>query len=70
MPARVVLATNGYTGDLWPGLRRSIIAPNSFQVATEPLSEAVARTILPQGHVSSDTRQLLFYFRLDHQRGS
>ncbi|MDQ2780821.1 MAG: FAD-binding oxidoreductase [Pseudomonadota bacterium] len=65
---RVVLATNGYTGDLWPGLRRSIITPNSFQVATEPLPEAVARTILPQGHVSSDTRQLLFYFRLDHQR--
>ncbi len=65
---RVVLATNGYTGDLWPGLRRSIIAPNSFQVATAPLPEAVAGTILPQGHVSSDTRQLLFYFRLDHQR--
>lgn len=66
--ARVVLATNGYTGDLWPGLKQSIIAPNSFQVATEPLPDAVARTILPQGHVSSDTRQLLFYFRLDHQR--
>ncbi len=65
---RVVLATNGYSGDLWPGLSRSIIAPNSFQVATAPLPEAVARTILPQGHVSSDTRQLLFYFRLDHER--
>ncbi|MDQ6680598.1 MAG: FAD-binding oxidoreductase, partial [Pseudomonadota bacterium] len=65
---RVVLATNGYTGHLWPGLRRSIIAPNSFQVATEPLPERIARTILPQGHVSSDTRQLLFYFRLDHER--
>ena len=66
--ARVVLATNGYTGNLWPGLQKSIIAPNSFQVATEPLPEAAARTILPQGHISSDTRQLLFYFRLDHQR--
>ena len=65
---RVVLCTNGYTGALWPGLARSVITPNSFQVATEPLSEAVAQTILPQGHVSSDTRQLLLYFRLDHQR--
>jgi len=65
---RVVLCTNGYTDGLWPGLARSIITPNSFQVATEPLPEAVARNILPQGHVSSDTRQLLFYFRLDHQR--
>ena len=65
---RVVLCTNGYSGALWPGLARSVITPNSFQVATEPLPEDVARTILPQGHVSSDTRQLLFYFRLDHQR--
>lgn len=65
---RVLICTNGYTGALWPGLEQSIIAPNSFQIATEPLAEDVARTILPQGHVSSDTRQLLFYFRLDHQR--
>ena len=65
---RVVLCTNGYTGTLWPGLARSVITPNSFQVATEPLPEDIARTILPQGHVSSDTRQLLLYFRLDHQR--
>lgn len=64
---RVVLCTNGYADDLWPGLRRSIIAPNSFQVATEPLPDDVARTILPKGQVSSDTRQLLFYFRRDHQ---
>jgi glycine/D-amino acid oxidase-like deaminating enzyme len=65
---RVVVCTNGYTGDLWPGLKQTIIAPNSFQVATEPLPDDVASTILPQGHVTSDTRQLLFYFRLDHQR--
>ncbi|MFO1329522.1 MAG: FAD-binding oxidoreductase [Rubrivivax sp.] len=65
---RVLVCTNGYTGDLWPGLKQTIIAPNSYQVATEPLPEDVARAILPQGHVSSDTRQLLFYFRLDHQR--
>jgi glycine/D-amino acid oxidase-like deaminating enzyme len=65
---RVVLCTNGYTADLWPGLKQTVITPNSFQVATEPLPESVARGILPQGHVTSDTRQLLFYFRLDHQR--
>src|SRR5580698_9005019 len=32
----VVIATNGYTGDLWPHLRQTIIAANSFQVATTP----------------------------------
>ncbi len=65
---RVVMCTNGYTGAVWPGLAKTVITPNSFQVATEPLPEDVAKTILPQGHVSSDTRQLLFYFRFDHQR--
>ncbi len=65
---RVVLCTNGYTGDLWPGLQQTVIAPNSFQVATDPLPDAIASQILPQGHVCSDTRQLLFYFRLDHQK--
>ncbi len=64
---RAVVCTNGYTGDLTPDLRKSIIAPNSFQIATEPLSSNVARSILPEGHVTSDTRQLLFYFRRDHQ---
>lgn len=63
---RAVVATGGYTGDLVPGLRSTAIAPNSFQVATAPLSDNVARSILPEGHVTSDTRQLLFYFRKDH----
>lgn len=63
---RVVLATNGYTDDLWPQLRKSIINANSFQVATAPLPESVRRSILPEGHVSSDARNLLLYYRIDH----
>jgi len=63
---RVVLCTNGYTGGLWPALARTVIAANSFQVATVPLSDNLRRSILPMGHVSSDTRKLLLYFRLDH----
>jgi glycine/D-amino acid oxidase-like deaminating enzyme len=64
---QVLLATNGYTGDLWPGLRRSIVAMNSFQVATLPLSDNLRASVLPEGHVTSDTRRLLLYFRLDHE---
>jgi glycine/D-amino acid oxidase-like deaminating enzyme len=64
---RVLLATNGYTGDLVPGLRRTVIAVNSFQVATAPLTDNVRKSILPEGHVSSDTRKLLLYFRFDHE---
>jgi glycine/D-amino acid oxidase-like deaminating enzyme len=63
---KVVVATGGYTGDLIPKLRQTIIAPNSFIVATEPLSHNIANTVLPGGEVTSDTRQLLLYFRRDH----
>jgi glycine/D-amino acid oxidase-like deaminating enzyme len=64
---RVLVATGGYTGDLIPKLRQTIIAPNSFIVATEPMSHNLARSILPGGEVTSDTRQLLLYFRRDHE---
>jgi glycine/D-amino acid oxidase-like deaminating enzyme len=62
---RVVICTNAYTGDLWPRLRETVIAPNSYQIATEPLSDNVCKSILPFGQVSSDARKLLLYFRLD-----
>jgi glycine/D-amino acid oxidase-like deaminating enzyme len=64
---RVVMCANAYVGKLWPGLRESIIDACTYQVATRPLPPEVRDTILPQGHVISDTRNLLLYFRLDHE---
>jgi glycine/D-amino acid oxidase-like deaminating enzyme len=64
---RVIMCTNAYGADLWPGLKPTIIDANTFQVATQPLPDRIRATILPRGHVSSDTRNLLLYFRLDHQ---
>ncbi len=63
---RVIVATNGYTDALWPRLRQTVIAANSFQVATVKLPDALRRTVLPEGHVASDTRKLLLYYRCDH----
>lgn len=65
--AQVVVATGGYPGRLVPGLRESAVYPNSFQIATEPLSDNVRKSILPYGQVTSDTRTMLLYFRLDHE---
>ncbi len=62
---KVLLATNGYTGGLWPGLRQTVIPVASYIVATKPLPDNVRQSILPQGHVVSDTRRLLTYSRLD-----
>ncbi len=60
----VVLAGNGYTGRLVPGLAGSIVPVESAQVATEPLDEALRQRILPGSPCVSDTRRSLLYFRL------
>ncbi len=54
----VVIATNAYTGDLWPGLRESIIPMRGHGFVTEPLSDNVRHTILPERQSLTDTRLL------------
>jgi glycine/D-amino acid oxidase-like deaminating enzyme len=61
----VILATNAYSDDLWPGLARTVLPVQSYQVATAPLPAEVRRQVLPGGQVVSDLRRILFYFRLD-----
>ena len=63
--ANVLVATNAYSGDLTGALKRSVVPACSVQVATEPLSDNIRRSILPGGEVASDTRRLLLYYRLD-----
>ena len=62
---KVLVCTNGYTGDLIPGLRQSVVPIRSVQVATAPLSNNLRASILPGLHAPSDTRRLLSYFRTD-----
>jgi len=62
---KIILATNAYTDDLWPGLRQTLIPVQSYQVASRPLSEDIRRRVLPGGQAVSDLRRILFYFRLD-----
>ena len=58
-----LICTNAYTGDLMQPLGQSFVPVTSVQVATVPLSDNVARSILPDGHSPSDTHRLLLYFR-------
>ncbi len=62
---QVVVATTAYSDGLVPGLADSVMAVQSFQVATAPLSADQRRRILPAGEAVSDTRHLLRYFRVD-----
>ena len=59
-----MLATNAYTGDLWPGLKRSFIPIQYFQLATEPLGER-AKDILAEGQGVWDTAPIMFSLRRD-----
>lgn len=61
----LVLATNGYTDDLWPELKKQVVPVASLQAATTPLPQEILSTILPQGHHVSDTRRAMIYCRVD-----
>lgn len=60
----VLAATNGYTPAALPALRRRVIPIGSYQIATAPLPPEFARRLVPNGRVFSDTKHLLYYFRL------
>lgn len=61
----VVLATNGYTDDLWPGLRRSIVPVFSGIAATAPLPTEIANRILPSRYVLYEHESITVYYRID-----
>jgi glycine/D-amino acid oxidase-like deaminating enzyme len=60
----VLVATNGYTGPAVPALQRRVVPVGSYLIATAPLGEAVAARLIPRRRVLSDTKHLLYYFRL------
>jgi glycine/D-amino acid oxidase-like deaminating enzyme len=65
---KVVLATDGYSDGLWPGLRTSIVPLYSSMIASEPLPAALAAAILPGGGVVYETGEVTTYYRIDRDR--
>lgn len=65
----LVLATGTYTGELQPrlapGLARSVIPVLSWQMASQPLTDAQRQTVVPGRAAISDTRGDLRFFRYD-----
>jgi glycine/D-amino acid oxidase-like deaminating enzyme len=62
---KVVLATNGFTDDLWPALRRTVVPVFSSITATAPLSDDVARAIMPTRSVLYESGHITVYYRID-----
>ena len=62
---RVILATDAYTGRLWPRLMQSLVNVTSAQLATAPLPPALRSQILPKRAGVSETRKITYYYRID-----
>jgi gamma-glutamylputrescine oxidase len=64
----VVVAGNGYLGDLAPAAAARVMPINNFIVATAPLGEARARALIRDDVAVADTRFVVSYFRLSADR--
>jgi glycine/D-amino acid oxidase-like deaminating enzyme len=60
----VVIATNGYTGDVTPELKRRVVPLSSHIIATEELPPDLAASLIPKQRTLSDTRRVLCYYRM------
>jgi glycine/D-amino acid oxidase-like deaminating enzyme len=65
----LIVATNAYTGEfsksLLPEMAHEVMPVLSWQMATQPLAEAVRRTVIPGRQAMSDTHGELYFARYD-----
>ncbi|MEW6083276.1 MAG: FAD-binding oxidoreductase [Chloroflexota bacterium] len=61
---KVFVGTSGYTGSVTKKLQRRIIPIGSFIIATERLSDELARELSPKNRMIFDSMHYLNYFRL------
>jgi glycine/D-amino acid oxidase-like deaminating enzyme len=66
----IVLATNGYSGPLSPWHRRRVIPIGSYIIATAPEAPEKMRALIPHDRMVSDTRRVVFYYRLSPDQRS
>ncbi len=59
----LLLACNGYLGDLHRKTGRYVMPINNFIVATEPLGEVNAKALLPKNTAVADSKFVVNYFR-------
>ena len=65
---QVVVATNGYTGNITPSLQRRVIPIGSYIIATEPIAPELMARLMPKDRVVSDTRKVVYYYRASPDR--
>jgi glycine/D-amino acid oxidase-like deaminating enzyme len=61
---QVLVATSGYTGRPFRWQQVRIAPVGSFIIVTEPLGKEVCDQLMPTRRMASDTKNLLYYFRI------
>lgn len=64
----VMVATNGYTTNLTPWLKRRIIPIGSYIIATEELPPDLVDELFPTDRIASDTCRVVYYYRASPDR--
>jgi glycine/D-amino acid oxidase-like deaminating enzyme len=60
---QLVIATNGYSSDLFPFVQKRVIPIGSTIIATAELSENLVASLFPTKRMITDTRKMLSYYR-------
>ncbi len=60
---KIIVATNGYTGELSNWHQRRLVPIASYQLATEELGSELITQLFPKHRMIADTKRLLYYFR-------
>ena len=66
--AKVIVATNGYTGSLLPWLQRRVIPIGSCIISTEELPKEQIDRLMPTQRNVCDTRKVVYYYRASPDR--
>ena len=61
---KIILATNGYLGNLDGHVADRVMPINNFIVATEPLSDEMCKSLIRDGECVHDSRFVVNYFRI------
>ena len=60
---KVIVATNGYTGETTPWHRRRVIPIGSYIIATDVIEPTLMDELFPTPRVVCDTRRMVYYYR-------
>ncbi len=64
----VVMCVNAYLGGLVPSIQRKIMPVGTYVAATEPLGEALSKSLIPHDIAVADIKLALDYYRLSADR--